>query len=53
MSIEAKVEIHADEYDGQTLAELDGKRYRITRTYTKRDETKLELTLSDLAEGGG
>ena len=49
-----KFDIFAVEYDGQTIAEYMGKRYRILRTYEdpkKPDE--MELTLSDLSKKGG
>ena len=48
-----KFDIFAAEYNGQTLAEYEGKRYRVLRTYNdpkKPDE--IELTLSDLSERG-
>jgi len=49
-----KFDIFSAEYDGQTLAEYEGKRYKILRTYCdpkKPDE--IELTLSDISERGG
>ena len=49
-----KFDIHAIEYTGQTLAEYEGKVYRILRVYTdpKTSGEYSELTLSDLSEGG-
>lgn len=42
---------HDFEYKGETLCELNGKRYRITRTYeTETDD--IELTLSRTIERG-
>lgn len=48
-----KFDVYKAEYDGQKLAEYNGKRYRILRTYEdpKRPD-ELELTLSDLTERG-
>jgi len=50
----AKFDIHTFEYTGQTLAECEGKRYKILRAYTdpKTSGEYTELTLSDLSEGG-
>jgi len=50
-----KVDVYAFEYDGQTVAEYEGKQYRILRTYKdpKTDGEYIELTLSDLKERGG
>lgn len=44
-----KVEVHTVDYDGQMLAEFEGKRYNILKTYEIDDDTT-ELTLSDLRE---
>jgi len=50
-----KFDIFTVEYEGQTLAEYEGKRYRILRTYIdpKTAGEFTELTLSDLSERGG
>ncbi|MFU8753348.1 phage head closure protein [Streptococcus suis] len=40
------VDIHSFEYDNQELAEFEGKRYRILKTYPVDLET-LELTLTE------
>ena len=50
-----KFDVYAVEYDGQTVAEYEGKQYRILRTYEdpKKNGEFIELTLSDLKERGG
>ena len=40
------VDIHSFEYDNQELAEFEGKRYRILKTYPVDLET-LELTMTE------
>ena len=40
------VDIHSFEYDNQELAEFDGKKYRIIKTYPVDLET-LELTMTE------
>ena len=40
------VDIHSFEYDNQELAEFEGKRYRIPKTYPVDLET-LELTMTE------
>ncbi|MGT2829602.1 phage head closure protein [Streptococcus hillyeri] len=40
------VDIHSFEYENQELAEFDGKRYRILKTYPVDIET-IELTLTE------
>ena len=40
------VDIHSFEYDNQELAEFDGKKYRILKTYPIDLET-LELTMTE------
>ena len=50
-TVELKFEIRTEEYDGETVAEYDGRRYRILRAYELTDT--IELTLSDLATRGG
>ena len=62
--VELKVDVYTEEYEGQQAAELDGKRYRVLKTYVNKSGEITELTLSDLpveeseepdsgAEGGG
>jgi len=49
-----KFDIFAVEYGGQSVAEYEGKQYRILRTYEDpKSPDFLELTLSDLSERGG
>lgn len=48
-----KFDVHTEEYTGQTLAEYEGKRYFILRTYEKGSGDITELTLSDLPGVGG
>ena len=50
-TITLKADVHTEEYDGQTAAEYDGKRYKITRTYQNDNGEITELTLSDQKEG--
>ncbi|MCL2575719.1 MAG: phage head closure protein [Defluviitaleaceae bacterium] len=49
-----KFDVYTAEYEGQTIAEYDGKLYRILRTYIdpKTSGEYTELTLSDLKEKG-
>lgn len=48
---ELKVDVYTEEYGGQKLAEVEGVRYRILRTYRDPKNTDItELTLSDLPE---
>lgn len=47
-----KVDIFTEEYDNQQFAEIDGRRYKILRTYLINSGEHLELTLSDLSEKG-
>lgn len=53
IAIKQQVEVHAAEYEGETLAELDGKRYEIKRTFSPDNGEFTELYLSDLKQGGG
>jgi len=52
---ELKFDVFTEEYEGQTMAEYGGKRYKILRTYVdpKTAGEITELTLSDLTERGG
>lgn len=56
---ELKADIHTKEYDGQRLVEINGKRYKVLRTYMSKNGEITELTLTDLpvvpedTEGGG
>lgn len=47
--VEAKVEVHTVDYQGEVLAEFEGKRYSILRTYEPPDSDVIELTLADLS----
>lgn len=49
---ELKVDIHTQDYDGETIAEFENKRYKILRTYESKCGDFTELTLSDLSERG-
>ena len=62
--MELKVDVYTEEYEGQQAAELNGKRYKVLKTYVNKSGEITELTLSDLpveeseeqdggAEGGG
>lgn len=62
--VELKVDVYTEEYEGQQAAELNGKRYRVLKTYVNKSGEETELTLSDLpveegaepddgAKGGG
>lgn len=55
---ELKFDVFTEEYSGQELAEVEGRRYKVLRTYVSKSGEITELTLSDLAElaedeGGG
>jgi hypothetical protein len=47
---ELKIDLYTQDYEGETLAEYEGKRYRVIRTYESKNGDFTELTLSDLAE---
>lgn len=49
-----KFDVYTEEYAGQTLAEVDGIRYKVLRTYQPKEDAGMltELTLTDLSEGG-
>ena len=49
ITVSFKVEVHTVDYEAQTMAEYDGKRYSILKTYEIDDDT-IELTLSDLRQ---
>lgn len=49
ITVSFKVEVHTVDYAGQMLAEFEGKRYSILKTYEVNDDT-IELTLSDLRQ---
>lgn len=49
VQVDYKVEVHTVDYNGQQLAEFEGKRYQILKTYGIDDDT-IELTLSDLRQ---
>ena len=48
-TVSFKVEVHTVDYNGEMLAEFNGKKYSILKTYEIDDDT-IELTLSDLRE---
>jgi hypothetical protein len=62
---ELKADVHTEEYEGQSMVEINGKRYKVLRTYMSKNGEITELTLTDLsivpdeagasedAEGGG
>jgi len=48
-----KFDVYTAEYSGQTLAEYEGKRYEVLRTYSDTKTPDFtELTLSDIRERG-
>lgn len=48
---ELKFDVYTEEYGGQKLAEVDGVRYKVLRTYRDPKNPDItELTLSDLSE---
>lgn len=49
ITVSFKCEVHTVDYNGELLAEFEGKRYSILKTYEIDDDT-IELTLSDLRE---
>lgn len=51
VNMKCVLEIHDFEYEGETVAEYNGTRYRVERTY-KPKRGILELHLSDMKEGG-
>ena len=51
MKAELKMDVYAEEYQGETLAEYRGKRYAVLRTYEHGGDY-IELTLSDQSQGG-
>lgn len=53
ITIKAQVEVRTVDYEGETLAELECKRYEIKRTFSPDNGDLTELYLSDLRQGGG
>ena len=53
IKVEAKCEMHTAEYEGETICELDGKRYGLLRTFSPKNGEFTELTLTDLKQSGG
>ncbi len=47
---EMKVDLLSCEYRGESFAEVNGQRYKVTRTYSTKNGERIELTLSDLSE---
>jgi len=50
MQADAVFEVHAAEYENENRVEHDGARYRVLRTYQKRNRERVELVCSDLRE---
>ena len=48
-----KFDVYTADYAGETVAEYDGKRYGIIRTYLAKSGEITELTLTDLTQRGG
>lgn len=46
--VEAKVEVHTVDYEGESLVIFEGKRYSVLKTYEPPDNDTVELTLTDL-----
>ncbi|MGV3139442.1 phage head closure protein [Brevibacillus agri] len=51
MKADVVFEIHAFEYNGETILEHGGKRYEVIRTFQATPE-EIELTCSDLSQNG-
>lgn len=49
--VEAKIDVHRADYEGEDTAELDGRRFFVLKTYGIDDDT-IELTLTDLRHKG-
>lgn len=47
---ELKIDLHSVDYEGETLVEFGGVRYKVLRTYESKNGDFIELTLSDLTE---
>lgn len=47
---ELKIDLHTQDYEGETLVEIEGKRYKVLRTYDSKGGEFTELTLTDLSE---
>lgn len=45
---ELKFKIYSHEYSGQEIVEVDGKRYKVIRTYETNNGEFTEITLADL-----
>lgn len=50
---EMKLELRTVDYGGERLAEYNGERYRVLRTYESTNGDIIELTLTDLSERAG
>lgn len=46
-------DVYTEEFDGQNLAEYDGKRYHVLRSFTNKTGELTEIVLSELPRGGG
>lgn len=51
--IEAKIEVHTADYAGESLAEFEGKRFSVLKTFMPPDSDIVELTLTDLPTVAG
>ena len=47
---ELKADVYTEEYEGQRVVEIGGKRYKVLRTYMSKNGEITELTLTDLSE---
>ena len=45
--VEAKIDVHRTDYEGEDTVELNGQRFFVLKTYDIDDDT-IELTLTDL-----
>lgn len=50
--VELKIELHTPDYCKEVYAEVDGKRYKVLKTYESKCGEFIELTLSNLSESG-
>ena len=48
IQVEKKIEVHSVDYEGEILAEYEGRRYKVLKTYEPEDSDIIELTLTDL-----
>lgn len=50
--VKKQIKVYTADYEGETLADLDGVRYGIVRTFSPDNGEFTELYLSDLKQGG-